>query len=105
MPSLAESITLLKVDGKTFKNPEWWASTHKIKREVKNEALIKELYEKHIGKINIRTSYRVVTRDEMPNTDQFVRTMLTDLDFQTHEKFAPWDPVFRKFKTLIMFDK
>ena len=105
MPTLADSISKLKIDGKTFNNPQWWSSTHKITRQVKKANEMKDLYRKYIGKINLKTSYKIVTVDEIPRTDIYIKRLRQDAGNVEFNTFAPWNSIFNKYKTLIMFDK
>ena len=100
MVKLSEAISTLKIDGKTFTNPEWWSSKHKLTRQVKNEVLTKELIQKHTERLV--GSLEVNTLESQPSTDVYIREMQTLLDTDKFSEFAPWNPVFRKTKPIFI---
>lgn len=104
MVKLGEAISSLKIDGlsyknKTFKNPEWWSAAHKLKREIKRSEEIKEIAKS----ARFNTSYQVVTLERQPSIDHYVREMQTQLDWRQYGTFAPWNPIFNKSKTIVVF--
>lgn len=100
MPKLSEAISTLKIDGKTFTNPEWWSSKHKLTRQVKNENTMKELIQKHTRKLV--GSLEVITLENQPSTDVYVKQMHSLLDSEAFSEFAPWNAVFRKTKPIFI---
>ena len=49
------------------------------------------------------TRYQVVTLEDQPPIDQFVRGMRSKLDWGDYQTYAPWNPIFNKSKTIIIF--
>lgn len=98
---LVSKITIEKTTtkAKVFKNPEWWSTQHKLKKEVKNAEMIKEAA-KSAG---FNSSYKVITLENQPPVDQFIREMRTKLDWQQYNTYAPWNPIFNKSDTIIVF--
>jgi hypothetical protein len=88
MARICDLVTLLKVDKKVYKNPEWWNTQHKIQKEVKLNNLLKP-------NANFKTSYYVTGSTKF---DSFAK------DQQKLPEYAPWDPIFRRAKTLILFN-
>ena len=91
MAKIGELITSLKIDGlcynnKTFKNPEWWSVQHKLKKELKRSEEIKQIAKS----ARFNTSYQVVTINEQPSVDQYVRNMQSYLDFKPYQTYAPY---------------
>lgn len=105
MPTLAQAISILKVDGKTFKEPEGLTSTHKLKKELKKEISTNELIKNIASKANFRIGYQVVTVDKTPSSDIFIKTLLGELDNPKYNEYAPWDTAFKNFKRIITFRK
>ncbi|MBR6302068.1 hypothetical protein IKR55_04945 [bacterium] len=103
MAKLGDLISSLKIDGisynGTFKNPEWWSAAHKLKKEIKSRGIIQDVAKT----ARFNTSYKVVTLEGQPPVDQFVRGMQSQLDWKQYEILAPWNPVFNKSKTIIVF--
>ena len=104
MVKLGEAISSLKIDGlsyknKTFKNPEWWSAAHKLKKEIKRSEEIKNIAKS----ARFNTRYEVVTLDEQPSIDRYVKGMQSSLDWGQYQTYAPWNPVFNKSKTIIVF--
>jgi hypothetical protein len=99
MPKLSLLVSKLNVDGKTYNNPEWWASKHKITRKVKREQIYNDLIQQHIkGKLDTSVSYRL--NGEAETADSYVKRMSTLLDVPQYSEYAPWNPVFRKYTTV-----
>lgn len=94
MPKLSEALTTLTVGGKKFQNPEWWSSKHKLTRKVKQENTIKEIIQRNTPKIG--GQFEVVTLENQPPADVYVRQMQTMLDSEKFSEFAPWNPIHRK---------
>ncbi len=99
MPTLADSVKLLKIQDKVFNSPEWWSTTHKLKREAKRNNAINEVAKR----ARFRASYRVFTVDEQPSIDRFISTNQSKLDLDKYKLNAPWGNMFNKFKTIITF--
>ena len=103
MAKLGNLISSLTIDGisynGTFKNPEWWSAAHKLKKEIKNRGIIQDVAKT----ARFNTSYNVVTLEGQPPVDQFVRGMQSKLDWKQYQTLAPWNPVFNKSKTIIVF--
>jgi hypothetical protein len=49
------------------------------------------------------SSYKVVTLENQPPVDQFIREMRSKLDWQQYNTYAPWNPIFNKSDTIIVF--
>ena len=103
MPKLSEALSTLTVGGKKFQNPEWWSSKHKITREVKRENVMKEIIERNTSKIG--GQLEVVSLENQPQTDVYVRQMQTMLDSDQFSEFAPWNPIHRKTKVVFVDKK
>ncbi len=100
MPRLSEALTHLQVGKKNFKNPEWWSAKHKLTREVKRSIKAAEVRQKP----NLRFSYTTNSL-EQPSADMYIRQAKAKVDRAEYAELAPWNPVFRKSKTIILFDK
>ncbi len=94
MAKIGDLVTKLQIGEKTFKNPEWWSTQHKLKREVKQEELFKP-------KINTAT-YSVNSFKNL-SADTFVKELKSNLDFPRYKEFAPWSSMFNKYKNIIIF--
>ena len=112
MPSFADSVISLKIGKNTIENPEWWRTAHHINKSVKQEqkriqqaSEMKELYRKCFGRLNLRTSYKVVTVDELPSTDAYIKSIKQNQVSPEFTTYAPWNPIFRNYKTMVIFDK
>ncbi len=100
MPKLSDVVTTLRVQGKTFNKPEWWSSAHKLKREVK----VQQYLESIKANSNLRTSYRVTPLNTL-SADEYAARCKDDCALENDGDLAPWNPVFRKFKTIILYKK
>ena len=102
MPKLSSMIGSLSIDGKDFKNPEWWAAKHKINREIKKET--KRIEMLNSIKANARFSGTCEKSSLAPlSADEFIRSMKTQLDSPKFSEFAPWNPMFKNSKNIITF--
>ena len=102
MPKLSSMIGSLSIDGKNFKNPEWWATKHKINREIKKEARRTEMLNSIKANAQFSVSY-VKTSLAPLSADEYIRSMKTQLDNPKFSEFAPWNPMFRNSKNIITF--
>ena len=99
MPTLADSISMLKIGKKAFQNPEWWSSQHKLKSATKYNEIVTTVAKK----ANFRNEYRTVTISDQPPVDEYISSTLSRLDLPGSSDYAPWNPMFRKSKTIITF--
>ncbi len=99
MPKLSLMVSKLQVDGKTFNNPEWWSSKHKLTKKVKKAQIVESIAKDYVkGKLR-SVCYRLNSAEE-ERVDAYVRQMSTLLDYPQYTEYAPWSPVFRKYTTL-----
>jgi hypothetical protein len=89
MAKIGNLISSLKIDKKVLKNPEWWNTKHKLKKEI--------------------SPYAGINASARFNTSYYVSG---SKDFDTFEKrhdklpeYASWNPIFRSGKTIITFSK
>ncbi len=101
MPTLADSISMIKIGKVVFNNPDCLSSHLKLKKEPKNNALVANVMQK----ANFRNEYQVVTLENQPTADEYISTSLSKMDFDCSDVYAPWNPMFRKSKTLITFNE
>ena len=95
MPKIGDLVSKLQIDGKTFKNPEWWSTKHKLKCSVRG---------KYLEKVNARTTLRINSGEDI-SSDSFIREMEAELDSSKYKELAPWNPIFNKQKNIITFRK
>ncbi len=100
MPRLTDVIRKIKVNGKTFNNPEWWSSKHKLGKVAKRNEFIANLK----ANTDLRASFHVNPLRQL-STDAYTETLRYDLDKPQYAEFAPWNPMFRKFRQIILFKK
>lgn len=100
MVKLSEALTTLTVGGKKFKNPEWWSSKHKLTREVKKVNSTKEIIQRLTPRIG--GELEVITLEKQPPTDLYVRQMHSLLDNDKYSEFAPWSPIYRKSRVILI---
>jgi hypothetical protein len=86
MAKIGDMVSLLKIDNKTFKNPEWWKTRHKLKQELNLYARFKE-------SIKLNNSYYISGHDTFEKNQYKL------------PEYANWDPIFRAGKTLVVFSK
>jgi hypothetical protein len=99
MPTLADAVKLLKVGDKTFDSPQWWSTQHKLKKHTKYNEVVKKVAQK----ANFGINYRVVTLENQPTVDEYVSMMASKMEYPAYKEYAPWNPAFRKSKTIITF--
>ena len=97
MSKIGNLISKLQIDGKTFKNPEWWSTKHKLKCNVRDN-------EEFVTRVDLKKSYQVNSETEMPS-DLLISEMRAALDSPRFSEFAPWNPVFRKSNPIITLRK
>ena len=102
MPKLSSMIGSLSIDGKNFKNPEWWAAKHKINREIKKETKHIEMLNSIKANAQFSVSYAKTNLAQL-SADEFIRSMKTQLDSPKFSEFAPWNPMFKNSKNIITF--
>ena len=100
MPKLSEALTTLTVGNKKFQNPEWWSSKHKLTREVKRENTTKEIIQRLTPRIG--GQLEVITLENQPPADVYIKQMHSLLDNEAYSEFAPWSAVFRKTKPIFV---
>lgn len=100
MPRLDAVISKLQVGDKVYRAPEWWNSAHKLKRVAKNDEYLRNLK----ANATFNSSYKVVDVDDK-QMDKFTSSMKSNLDTDKYAEFAPWNSMYNKFKTLIIFKK
>lgn len=101
MPKLADSVSRLKIGNKTFQNPEWWSTQHKLKRMTKYNDFIKGVAKK----ANYRTTLNVVTLERQPSIDEYIYQAKSNMDLDCYTEYTPWNTSYRKSKTIITFSK
>ncbi len=97
MPKIGDLVSKLQIKDKTFKNPEWWSTKHKLKRNLREN-------EEYIEKLNARTTLKINSGDDI-SSDTFIREMQASLDSPRYGELAPWNPIFNKSKNIIIFRK
>ncbi|MCM1339268.1 MAG: hypothetical protein NC191_06325 [Muribaculaceae bacterium] len=98
MAHIGDLISSLQVGAKKFSNPEWWATTHKLKKEMKNDLLCK-------ANASFNCSYKVNTADSFTSAQNSLDSMLMAFESPKNSDYAPWNPVLRPYKQLIIFKK
>jgi hypothetical protein len=89
MAKIGDLISLLKVNQKVYKNPQWWNTQHQIQKEIKLNNLLKP-------NANFKTSYYVTSSTGF---DSFTK------DQHKLPEYASWAPIFRRAKTIVLFNK
>ncbi len=98
MAKIGNLISSIQVGKKKFKNPEWWNTTHKLKKEIKYTKYCK-------ANSNLNSSYRVNSGVGEKSADRIISEYRNDLSSAKYKVFAPWNPMFRPFKQIILFRK
>ena len=78
-----------------------------MKRTINNDIYImyEEEYLKNLkANATFNSSYKVVDV-ENNQMDKFTSSMKSDLDAEKYAEFAPWNSMYNKFRTLIVFKK
>lgn len=102
MPKIANVASLVKRDAqKRIDAKKAQEAQRKIAEKVKNDAEMRELYRKVFGEVNFRTQYKVVTVDELPPADIYVRNLKQEMGNPEFQTYAPWNPVFRPYTPII----
>ena len=100
MPRLDAVISKLQVGDNVYRTPEWWNSARKLKKVAKNNEYLKNLK----ANATFNSSYKVVDV-ENNQMDKFTSSTKSDLDAEKYAEFAPWNSMYNKFRTLIVFKK
>ena len=100
MPRLSDVVATLNVRGKVFDKPEWWSSAHKLKRELKKTQWLKDIK----ANSDLRFSYSVSPLEPL-SVDKYVSSCKDYCSTDKFAEFAPWNPMFAKVKSLILFKK
>ncbi len=100
MPRLDAVISKLQVGDKVYRTPEWWNSAHKLKKVAKNDEYLRNLK----ANATFNSSYKIVDSEEK-QMDKFTSSLKSELDSEAYSEVAPWNSMFNKFKTLIIFKK
>ena len=102
MPRMFDLVGKLDVRGHQYNDPDWWNTAHKLKKRIKAGEFLKTL-----GKdANFKTQLKVSTISDQPELDTFIHEALTNLESgEKYSEIAPWNPVFRKTKTILTFKK
>lgn len=98
MARIGNLITSIKVGKKRFKNPEWWNTAHKLKKEIKYTEYCK-------ANSNLNSSYMVNSGMGEKSADKIISEYRDDLSSGKYSVFAPWNSMFRPYKTIILFRK
>ena len=102
MPKIADVTSLVRCDARKRKGiRKAQEAQRKIAETVKNDAEMRELYRKVFGEVNFRTQYKVVTVDELPPADVYVRNLKQEMGNPEFQTYAPWNPVFRPYTPII----
>lgn len=96
MPKIGDLVSKLQVGNKTFKNPEWWSTQHKLKKDAKLAELLK---------VKIDIAEFSVNKSVQELADVTTNNMLANLDMFKYREFAPWSNIFKKTKSIILFKK
>lgn len=93
MPIISSSVKLLDV-GFRIKN---------LKRIKKEQKLNIDPIKMVAKRANFRANYNVVTLNTQPKVDEYVSKMISSAEYVESGDFAPWNPAYRKSKTLVIF--
>lgn len=97
MAKIGNLVSKLQINGKTFQQPEWWSTQHKLTKHVKEMEIFKV-------KIDTNTSFTVNSGNNLAS-DKFIRELQTKLDSKQYSELAPWNSIFNKAKPIILFKK
>ncbi|MBQ8459237.1 hypothetical protein IJ541_03940 [bacterium] len=100
MPKIGHIITKLTVGDRVYNSPEVWNSAHKLKKAAKKAEYLRNLR----ADSSINASYEVHDVKALKYAD-IVNYFATRLDEPKYALFAPWNSVFRKSNTIIVFKK
>ena len=96
MPKIGHLINKLTVGDRVYNSPEVWNSAHKLKKFAKKEEFLR----------NIRANARFISCEvhnlQENNYVGIVNQMHGKLDEIRYSQFAPWNPAFRKSKTIVI---
>ena len=102
MPKIKDVASLVRYDAKQKKVAQKAQQAQRqIAEKAQNEAEMRELYRKVFGEVNFRTQYKVVTVDELPPADIYVRNLKQEMGNPEYQTYAPWNPVFRPYTPII----
>ena len=102
MPKIADVTSRIRLDKQKHASMrKAQEAQRKIAEKVKNDAEMRELYRKVFGEVNFRTQYKVVTVDELPPADIYVRNLKQEMGNPEYQTYAPWNPVFRPYTPII----
>ncbi len=96
MPKIGDLVSKLQVGNKTFKNPEWWSTQHKLKKDAK----LAELLKVKLDIAEFSTNKQV---EESFNLK--IHNMMANIDIPKYNEFAPWSNIFKKTKSIVLFRK
>ena len=99
MVKIGHLITSVKIGKHNYKNPEWWAAKHKLKKAVKNNNFVCR------ANAAFNFSYKVNTVDSYSSVSEIIDSMHMRLHSKVDNDFAPWNSIYRPFKQLIVFKK
>ena len=94
MAKIGDLVTKLQIDGRTFENPEWWFTQHKLKKQIKQE----DMFRTKIG----AALYRVNSGNNL-SADTFTKQLKASLDSPKYKDLAPWNKIFNIGKNIIIF--
>lgn len=97
MAKIGDLVSSLKIGHKRFNNIEWWATRHKLKKQVKLNELCK-------ANAAFNCSYKVNTVDSFTSVSDVIASMDRH-SLSSDSDLAPWNPMLRPFKQLIVFKK
>lgn len=97
MAKIGDLVSKLQIGERTFKNPEWWSTQHKLKCQIKEENILNP-------RLSVMNSYKVCDENSI-SSDEFVRHLQSELDNPKYKEYAPWSNIFDKAKNLIVFKK
>ncbi len=97
MAKIGDLVSTLKVGSKRYDKIEWWNTRHKLKKQVKLNELCK-------ANAAFNFSYKVNTADNFTSVNDVIASMSSKLESVSPD-LAPWNPVLRPFKQLVVFKK
>ncbi len=100
MPTLGQAISTLKINGQTHIMPALADSSRKLNMEIQKELRIKKEYKAAINGTDFGTEWRI-EKFEQSDIDTFTKEVSSKLDLPQYETYAPWNPIYKKSKTII----
>ncbi len=99
MKKISASITRLQIGKKNLKSMQKMSA--KLSKQAKNENFLKNIK----TNADFSSSYKTIDLEKQPQTDEYISRHRFNLDMDKYSELAPWNPVFQKFKTIILYKK